>query len=339
LVLAQSNQVNVSCFGLTDGSIKFSATGGSPAYSFIFDGNVLTSANSAPVSYTNIDAGTYPVYVFDNNLCSDTLLVDILEPNQIVIDSIVILSEMSCFGANDAAMVVYASGGSPNATSPYYTYNWSPSGVTSDKISGLGAGVYTVTVTDANGCSVNSSQTIANVLPILANIAPDSSVINMGDTVQLTVNVQNAAGPLTYSWTPTNGLSCTDCENPLVTVYNDIVYSVVVTDTNGCSNYNYTEAFVYVNDSLFYFIPNSFTPNGDGINDQFQIFGQDIQSANMMIFNRWGEMVFQGSNQFQTWDGTYQGVDQSPGVFTYSVTLTFLNNATIQQNGSITLIR
>ena len=58
-----------------------------------------------------------------------------------------------------------------------------------------------------------------------------------------------------------------------------------------------------------------------------------------MIFNRWGEMVFQGSNQFQTWDGTYQGVDQSPGVFTYSVTLTFLNNATIQQNGSITLIR
>lgn len=339
LVLAQSNQVNVSCFGLSDASIKFSATGGTPAYSFMFDGAVLNSANSSPVTYNNIDAGTYPVYVFDNKLCSDTLLVTILEPNEIVIDSIVILSEMSCFGANDAAMIVYASGGSPNANYPYYTYLWTPSGVTTDKVSGLGAGVYTATVTDANGCSTNASETIANVLPIIANIVPDSSVINMGDTLQLSVNIQNATGPLSYSWTPTNGLSCTDCENPFVTVYNDIVYSVVVTDANGCNNYNYTEALVYVNDSLFYFIPNSFTPNGDGINDQFQIFGQDIQSVNLMIFNRWGEMIFQGSNQFQTWDGTYQGVDQSPGVYTYSISLTFLNDATIQQNGSITLIR
>lgn len=340
LVLSETAIVDVSCFGLTDGTISVSATGGVPNYNFIFEGTNQTSSNSTPVDFTNLDTGTYPVYVFDANFCSDTILVSVTEPNELLIDSITVLSELSCFGANDAALLVHASGGTlVDTVYGDYTYMWSPSGSTDHKVSGLAPGVHTVSVSDDNACSVSASYTIAAIDPILATIVPDSATINMGDTVSLSVNVQNVFGPLTYSWSPTNGLSCTDCQNPDVTVYNDITYSVVVTDTNGCANYNYTESFIFVNDSLFYFIPNSFTPNGDGINDQFQIFGQDIQSATMMVFNRWGQMVFMGSNQFQTWDGTYQGIDQPAGVYTYTIELTFLNGATVTQNGSITLIR
>lgn len=340
LVLEEADLTNVSCFGEGDGIVEVSATGGMPGYNFIFEGLTESSNTNMPVQFQNVDVGVFPVYVFDANLCSDTILVEITEPNQLLIDSIVLLNEISCFGVNDAALLVFASGGYiADTIAGNYTYFWSPSGITDHKAAGLAPGVHTVTVTDDNGCSIDASYTIAAVDPILATATPDSVTINMGDTTMLGVNVQNAMGALTYSWTPSTGLSCTDCQNPNVTVYNDIVYSVVVTDTNGCSNYNFTESFVFVNDSLFYFIPNSFTPNGDGINDAFHVFGQDIQDVSMMVFNRWGQMVFMGNNQFETWDGTYQGIDQPGGVYTYTAVITFLNGATVTKNGSITILR
>jgi gliding motility-associated-like protein len=87
------------------------------------------------------------------------------------------------------------------------------------------------------------------------------------------------------------------------------------------------------------YIPNAITPNGDGNNDVFFIYGRDIKTVNLQIFNRWGEKVFDSNNQWLGWDGTYRGQPQNTGVFTYKADITFLNEKTKQRIGSLTLIR
>ena len=343
LILVQQNLNDVSCNSNGDGSVSLLAQEGTPAYTFTLNvnGNILTQTGSDSVYFDNLNGGQYPVFLTDANGCSDSMMIDLSEPNALVIDSLQILSQITCFGEDNGSILVYSSGGSQYA-SPLdpYTYSWSPSGDTEHKAGPLGPGVHEVTVTDANGCTATASESILPVDPVIANINPDSAFMSMGDTLQLGVNVQNAIGNnLQYSWSPTNGLSCTDCANPTITIYNDITYSVVVTADNGCTNYNYTEVFIGIDASLFFFIPNGFTPNGDEINDNFQVYGQDVKTVEMMVYNRWGEKVFEGNNQFQPWDGTFKGVPQASGVFTYVIDVTFLNDAEIQKKGSVSLVR
>ena len=343
LELLATTIVDVTCFGDGDGSVNLLAQEGTPIYTFSLniDGIIVNSTTGVTAEYNNLSGGQYPAYLVDVNGCTDTLMIDIFEPAELIIDSMIILSQVSCFGDDNGSILVTASGGSPySLPAEPYTYVWNPSGATDHKDGPLTPGIHTVTVTDANGCSVSASETIDVVLPIIATIMPDSSFISMGDTVQLSVNVQNnLSNNLQYSWTPTTGLSCTDCANPYVTVYNDITYSVVVTDSSGCENYNYTESLVDVSPFLYYFIPSGFSPNNDGLNDRFQVYGQDIYSVDMMVFNRWGEKIFQGNNQFQTWDGTYNGKQQAGGVYTFAVEIKFLNNAIVNKKGSVTLIK
>lgn len=335
-----SSVSNVSCYGAADGQISVSASGGTPGYDFTISlGAFSNTLNSnTQVVFSNLEGSeaglTYNIMVEDANGCSASATQTITQPNTFTIDAIDI-SALSCFGANDASLTVNVSGGSAP-----YTYVWTPSAQTSNTASGLSPGVYSIAVTDDNNCTVSASQTVTDVAPILATITPDSSFVSMGENVELSVSVENALGSnLQYTWTPTEGLSCTDCENPTVTVYNDMIYSVVVTDENGCTSYNFTQAYVNVDKTLFYFMPNSFTPNSDGINDVFQILGQDIKSVNLMIFNRWGEKVFEGENQYISWDGTFKGKPQSTGVYTYVVKIKFLNDEEVTKKGSLSLLR
>jgi gliding motility-associated-like protein len=331
---------NVSCYGVLDGEIEVSATGGVPIYTFeLFTASSSTTITNISTAIFSGLAGTevgltYPILVTDANGCTDSLTHTVMQPVNLIIDSLSSSPE-TCFGYSDGIIATHVSGGSAP-----YAYSWAPTGYANVVADGLTSGVHTVTVTDANGCSVFASETLPAIDPVLADITPDSASISMGDTLQLGVTVQNAIGAnLQYSWSPITGLSCTDCQNPFVTVYNDISYSVVVTDENGCMSYNQTEVVISVDASLFFFIPNGFTPNGDGINDNFQVYGQDVKTVDMMVFNRWGEKVFQGNNQFQPWDGTYKGVAQSAGAFTYVIDVTFLNDAEVQKKGSVSLIR
>ena len=330
---------DVSCFGANDGEIHISTSGGTPIYNYqVYTPTSTVSATGESVSFTNLEGSelgvNYLIVVSDANACQDSLSQVIIQPNQLLIDSIV-TTPLSCFGAEDASLVAFVSGGSIP-----YQYNWSPTSDTDNEVTGVSPGIHTVNVTDANNCTTSLSATIAGVDPIIATINPDSAFISMGDTLQLSVNVENAIGSsLQYSWSPIEGLSCTDCENPFVTVYNDIEYSVVVTDENGCENYNVNGTYVIVDRTLFFFVPSGFSPNGDGINDVFEVYGQDIKSVSMIVFNRWGEKVFEGNNQFNTWSGTFKGVIQNAGIYTYSLAITFLNDASVSKKGSVTLIR
>ncbi len=138
---------NVSCNGGNDGSATASATGGSTAYSFAW------SNGSTTATATGLAAGTYTVTVTDANLCTDTETITITEPTPVVAAT-TLNNNVSCFGGNDGSATASASGG----TGPY-TFAWSNGGTTAT-VSNLTAGTFTVTATDANGCTNTETITI-----------------------------------------------------------------------------------------------------------------------------------------------------------------------------------
>jgi gliding motility-associated-like protein len=87
------------------------------------------------------------------------------------------------------------------------------------------------------------------------------------------------------------------------------------------------------------YIPNAFSPNGDGTNDVLYAYGEGIKTLKMTVFDRWGEKVFESDDQSAGWDGTFRGVLQSPGVYIYLVDVVYLNDQTRHRQGSVTLIR
>lgn len=90
--------------------------------------------------------------------------------------------------------------------------------------------------------------------------------------------------------------------------------------------------------TMYMYIPNSFTPNGDGLNDMFGVSGEAIQSFSMQIFNRWGDKIFEANNVSQQWDGTFKGTKVPEGAYVYKVFASSITGKKTQKEGTITLI-
>ncbi|WP_255038020.1 SprB repeat-containing protein [Lacihabitans soyangensis] len=162
LVASISTQTNVLCNGASTGSATVTVSGGNPLFSNTtapLGGTATITTNVSPTyiyswapsggtaaTATGLSAGTYTVTVTDANACQKTATVNITQPAALVA-SISAQTNVICNGASTGSATVTASGGNPN-----YTYSWAPSGGTAATASGLAAGIYTVTVTDANGC-------------------------------------------------------------------------------------------------------------------------------------------------------------------------------------------
>ncbi|MEO5571062.1 MAG: gliding motility-associated C-terminal domain-containing protein [Bacteroidia bacterium] len=91
--------------------------------------------------------------------------------------------------------------------------------------------------------------------------------------------------------------------------------------------------------SMFIYIPNSFTPNGDGLNDTFGISGEAIQSFSLRIFNRWGDMIFETNNTTDQWNGTYKGQKVPTGSYVYKIYASGLTGKRVQREGAVTLVQ
>jgi len=115
------------------------------------------------------------------------------------------------------------------------------------------------------------------------------------------------------------------------------IYYLFVTDSNSCVNADTINIFEKC-DAKFY-CPSAFTPNQDGLNDTFKVISEDINEFNLKIFNRWGEKLFESSNQAQGWDGTYKNTACPAGVYTYVLFVKFNDGKILNHSGTLTLIR
>ena len=195
------------------------------------------------------------------------------------------------------------------------------------------AGTFTIEqiVTNSNGSDTTTSSIVVNSTPII-DAGPDVT-IELGQSTTLNATGTNG----TYTWSPPTWLDCFICTSPVSTPDETITYTVIVVDSNGCSATDDVTVFVDYDNVIF--IPNIFSPNGDGHNDVLYVRGKGVQTLQFFIYDRWGEKVFETEDMNIGWDGTFRGKKMNNAVFVYYVQATFEDGSEVSQKGDITLIR
>lgn len=331
--------VRTNCPNSSDGSITAMASGGSGTFSYTLEtttGSILQAGNTSG-SFTGLGYGTYLIVAADQNSCpvSDTISVP-RAPYNVYADS---STSTSCYGSQYHDGSVYVQG----FTIPNGPFQFSVDGSPlqySLNFYNLSAGVHTITAQDSYGCDTTFTITVAEPLPAVLQLLPGDSTITAGTSLQLSANF----GPYStdsikgYSWSPGTGMNCIDCPSPMVSPYNNqTTYTLTVTYNQGCVASASVQ--ITVNGAPPVYVPNAFSPNGDNVNDIWYVYGTGIKDFKAMVFDRWGEKVFESDDQSIGWDGTYKGQLQQPGVYIYIVNIVYLSGESTSKQGSITLLR
>lgn len=337
VLIVQASSEQVSCAGSIDGVITAQGIGGTQPWHYILQFGGVDIADNYTGAFTGLNAGTYVVRIEDDENCTATREVIIGAP---VADFYTVSTDStSCFGAEYTDGAVFIQG-LTIVNQPFeYQIDGGPKQFSGDFYN-IGAGEHTVTATNAFGCITTLTAVVPQPLDATAEIMPGDTIIQVGETIQLfsTLSPYPASTIDAYVWGPVSGLSCTDCADPYLTSYaRETDYTVTITYNGICTAT--ASMTVIVDNNLEPYVPNAFTPNGDGNNEVFMIYGEGIKYIDFKIFNRWGEQVYETTNQYGGWDGTYKGVMQNPGVYTYNVRITYLDDKEIDRKGTITLIR
>jgi gliding motility-associated-like protein len=312
----------IPCNTDTDADITSTASGGTPGYTFVWS-NASVSPN-----VNGVGEGTYTLTVTDVNSCTVSESAVVTIPP--AIGYTLAIEDVSCFGFNDGYVQLNSFGGTGNLNA-----TWAGGEYPDNSFSGIAPGNYNIVLTDDNGCDTSIAITITEPLPISIDVLPiDTLRIGLVDTLE--TNVVTNPGSVSYYWEPSEGLDCDICPSTEVEVYWDTRY-VVMLDNNGCQTTD--TVWVYVNNEHILYIPNAFSPNGDGINDEYYVYAEGVKRVVWSVFDRWGEIVFTSADIDTGWDGTMKGKKLQPGVFVISVYIEFLDLTSERHQQSIVLLR
>jgi gliding motility-associated-like protein len=312
----------INCNSDTDADIVSTATGGSPTYTYLWS-DASTGAN-----LTGVGEGSYTLTVTDQNSCTVSQSAVITIPP--AIGYTLVTEDVSCFGFNDGYLELNAFGGTGTINAA-----WAGGEYPDNSFSGIAPGNYTIVLTDDNGCDTSVAITVTEPLPVSVDILPiDTLRIGLVDTLE--TNAVTNPGNVSYYWEPSDGLDCDNCPSTEVEVYWDTRY-VVTLDNNGCTATD--TVWVYVNSEHILYMPNAFSPNGDGINDVYYVYAEGVKRIVWSVFDRWGEVVFTSADINTGWDGTMKGKKLQPSVFVINVYIEFLDLTSERHHQSILLLR
>jgi len=227
-------------------------------------------------------------------------------------------------------------------------YSWSPaSGLNNSNISSPVASpdastIYQVIGSDSKGCFKDTAYIPVKVYPIPTVNAGEDKTINVSQQVQLVPEISKDV--TSVMWTPSTAIVSRNYPSITVQPNQTIEYTVEVKNQGGCRAQDRVSVFVLCNNANV-FMPNTFSPNGDGANDIFYPRGSGVfKILNLKVFNRWGQMVYDRSNINANdasvgWDGTYKGKALSPDVFVYVLQVICDNNSVLTFKGNIALIK
>jgi gliding motility-associated-like protein len=326
------NKQEISCANAADGAVQVSVSGGTPPIQYNWNNNLVTP------QVNNFAPGVYTVTVADANGCDTTLSITFTAPPAISL-SLFDVDSASCPSYTDGAIHLSAIGGTPD---PNFGYEYSINGSAfrqSEFFSGLAAGLYHIQVRDGQGCILDTTALVVEPTTLLLSVFPTDTLIPLGTSIVLASNIQNylSADVNFYSWSPTTGVVCADCPYTTAVPYAHTDYTLTVNYLRNCSVSETVRVFVGEGDDFY--VPNAFSPNGDGNNDVLEVYGSGLATVKLKIFNRWGEKIFDSGNQWMGWDGTYKGQLQNPGVYTYYAEGVYLNGKVREKKGTITIIR
>jgi len=191
-------------------------------------------------------------------------------------------------------------------------------------------------------CHPDTAYATVNVFALpTVDLGPDI-ITTSGTLVTLNSNAQNATH---FAWTPSEGLSCLDCPAPQVAVTNTTTFVVTASNPKGCTATDSITVGVKCEKSQV-FIPNTFTPNGDGLNDKFYPSGKGISIVKRIsVYDRWGELLFERhdvpiDDATYGWDGTYKGTQLKPDVYVYIINATCATTGELMEfKGDISIVR
>ncbi len=295
---------DVLCRGGSDGSITLNVTGGVSPYIY----NWSNGATSSHIS--SLTAGAYSVVITDLNNCTYQGFYNILQPEK-ALDLLLLTQDVICYKDNNGAALATGDGGTPP-----YTIVWYKQGViigNGSELTSLPAGSYQVVLIDANNCQANNYFAIDQPAEIVITTTISAASCRGNDDGEVVVDVYGGVPPYDYEWN--TGDLIANLEGA-----HSGQYSVSVTDANNCTK----TLNVYIPESskLCLRIPNAFTPNGDGVNDTWIIeFIEKYPLAEVYVFNRWGQKLYDKKNNTGHWDGYYEGKLVPTGSYTYIVDL------------------
>ncbi|MEQ8703193.1 MAG: choice-of-anchor L domain-containing protein [Phaeodactylibacter sp.] len=318
--LVEVNTINVSattqdatCSGVADGQITATLNGGTPPYDWFW-----LDTPAPDLQRKDLSPGSYVILVTDDSGCEAEATFTISSPPPLE------PLEFDCEAIASGAIDARPTGGTP----PYlFSIDGAPFGG-AELLDQLTAGEeYTISILDAMDCEVEQDIRWPATYEQLVNL-PATMEINLGqpDTIRPVFNI-----PLSLiasiRWTPSIGLSCFDCPFPEVNITQPQTYTLRVVDVYGCSIE--VSISITLDESIDIFIPTAFSPNGDQVNDQLNVYANAHQVAKVLtfrVFDRWGGLMFEArdfppNSERLGWDGTFRGQPMDPGVYTYMAIL------------------
>ncbi len=313
-----------------------SSTPAAVQYSWAGAGIVSGAATAAP---TVDQAGTYTLTVTrTDNGCTDT--------DEVVVTTLPLpdfeaeLKNPTCNSATGQIVFGQITGGQ----SPYtFSINGGSTFQSNAGFGGLKNGTYALVLRDQFGCTASQSVDLVSGTPPVVQL-PTSITLALGDSATLQpITVPPAAGIVQWLWSPAEFLSCTDCPTPVVTPLYSQRYTLTVTDLGGCTGSATIQ--VLVNRRRDVYAPNVFSPNGDGYNDGFTLYGRGtVLLREVEIFDRWGSLVWRAEgialgDESLGWNGQVRGQPASPGVFTWKAVVEFVDGEREAFSGDVTVVR
>lgn len=327
----EAETVEPSCAGAQDGRIAITPRAGLPPYSYRWSTGA-TSPTIEPIS-----RGTYTLSVTDSKGCTAEREVTLEEPPPLAAE--VTARSKLCNGEVNGVLDFAADGGTPP-----YTYSIDGGLIFQSQPirQNLTPGTYDILVRDANGCL--AEQTVVIPAPMgIELIAPEDARLPLGDAIQ--VNIQSSTDEiLTYQWTPDTGVSCPTCPTTIIQPLGNTVYTISAADPDGCRWQTDWSVAVYKEPDVY--IPNAFSPNGDGRNDLFALYnGRSVRRVlRLQVFDRWGTLLFQSGDCLSgealcQWDGRTRERPAGEGVYLYLATIEYIDGTTEFFSGDLLLTR
>ena len=322
------NGFGVSCFGMSNGYIHIDITSGTPPYLFSWTGPDGFSASTRNIS--GLKAGTYTMQITDNLGCVTNQIFNLSEPDKFEMTLNVSMSldgryNISCAGGKTGYIQVESVNGIGKVE-----YLWSD-GLYGQIRNNLLAGNYNIIITDSNGCYANTSVTLTEPDPLKINfnvIEPLCSDMTAG---VITTEVEGGVVTGSYNYRWMNNSTSSSLTN-VGTGW----YSVAIEDLNGCIVTDSVKVEAQSGSCLL--IPNAISPNGDMINDVWNIGNIHLYpNVEVKIFNRWGYSVWTSEKGYpRPWDGTHAGRDLPVDSYHYIIDL---NNGGKPIIGTITIVK
>lgn len=316
-----------TCFAAADGRIQVAVQAGLPPFTYRWeDGSGLPQR-------TGLTAGFYQLQVTDSKGCTAIKNLELNEPPELKLTALT--GSRLCNGSTNGVIDMMASGGTP----PYrYSIDNGRQFVAQSRFSGLAPGSYALVLMDAQQCSFSALVEVPPPLTVVLDVPRDTQ-LRLGES--LTVNIaDNSPEPLRYEWQPSDGVACPECARTEVRPFTSTTYTIAATDSLGCRIAAHWRVEVSKEQAVF--IPNAFSPNGDGINDEFRLYpGLGVEEIlDFSIYDRWGNQLYyqQQCAADCAWDGQKNGQLLGRGVYIFLARLRYLDGEVVSLSGEIALM-